>query len=116
MERDRFYLNPETLDRVLATYRVHLTIRAIHDAYVDIEATSDSQATELALGREVRNVDWTYDVGDRDAIEACCVECEDPPKDSILIQQGYCKCGANLNAIFEPETPEKTGEAASDGE
>ena len=116
MERNRFYINPETQDRVQTTYRVHLTVPAIHDGYVDIEAFSESEAIELALIRGAHNAIWECDdCGDMCALSVCCVEVENPPEDTTLIQQGYCQCGANLDAIFEPNPPETTGDGISEG-
>jgi len=116
MERDRFYINPDTQDRVQAMYRVHLTMPAIHDGYVEIEASSESEAIEVALGRGGHNVDWACDDwGDSCAISVCCVEVESPPEGTILIEQGYCQCGANLDAVFEPDAPETTGDGISEG-
>ena len=65
---------------VRATYTVHLTMPAIHDGWVDVEATSGEEAAKLALDDRFGDVDWAYDHGDRCSVEVCGVECENPPR------------------------------------
>jgi len=104
--RNRFYINPDTQERVRVTYRVHLTMPAIHDGYVEIEATSEEEAAQIALEDPWTNVDWDCDdSGNRHGIEVFEVECDDPPSDAILIEQGYYIGNANLGGLFEAEAP-----------
>ena len=111
-ERYAFYLNIDTQDRGSVVWRVRLTMPACIYGYVDVEATTATEAAQLALDKHLGNVSWDYEDIDYDDYAAAVldVECEDPPANAILMCPGR-KTGANLDAFFEPdEQPTATKE------
>jgi hypothetical protein len=100
--QDRFYIDIDTQDRVKATYQIHLIRPATHDGYVEIEAFSEQEAIELALGERRYDVDWDcQDSGGE--IEVFDVSCDEPPENTILFERGYNYSGASLDHLFEPD-------------
>lgn len=99
-EQNRYYINPETGDRLSAVYQVHLVMPATHNGYVDVAATSENEAVRLALEEHFTEVQWDYDKGDTCAVEVLDVECEEPPENGILIEQGHYTGNANLGRAF----------------
>jgi len=105
---DSYFISADTGDRVEATYRVHLTIPVLHDGYVDLKANSESEAAELALRRHLYEIEWEcQEEGDMLGMQVCCVECEEPPENSLLVHQSNRDSGANLDAIFAPGPPQE---------
>jgi hypothetical protein len=114
-EPDAFYLNIDTEERVRVTWRVSFIVSAYMGGYVDVEATTQDEAAELATHKHFSDVEWDYDYDvDYSTADLWDVECEHPPADAILIRPGY-KTGANLDALFEPETAEAPGQKANEG-
>jgi hypothetical protein len=99
-EPNRFYIDPDTQDRIPATYRVHLVIPALHDGFVDVEATSEDEAAQLAIDKHFSEIEWEYDGGDKHAIEVFEVECDEPSRNGILVEQGYYQSNANIDSLF----------------
>jgi hypothetical protein len=102
-KRDSFYLHPDTQEQIRVIFRVHLTMPATYDGYVDIEAFSEQQAAEIAMNERLTHVEWEYCEADKYAIEVFDVECDDPPANAMLIRRGYCKSDATLEGLFEPD-------------
>ena len=102
-EKNRYYIDPNTQDRLQVTYRVHLVMPAVHDGFVDVEATSENEAAQLALKKHHLEIEWYYDEGDDHAIEVLDVECEEPPENGILIEQGHYSGNASISSLFEEE-------------
>ena len=75
---------------------------ALHVGFIDIEATSENEAGQLALEKHYSEIEWDYDGGDRHAIEVLDVDCENPP-DGILVEQGYSRSAASIDCLFEEE-------------
>src|SRR5215469_12895008 len=101
--QNRFYIDPNTQDRIPAIYRVHLVMPAFHDGFVDVEATSEQEAADVALKMDYSEIDWEHDGGDECAIEVVEVECEEPPENGILIEQEWYRSNANISSLFEEE-------------
>jgi hypothetical protein len=99
-DSNRFYINFDTQERVVAKYQVYLTMPAYYDACVEIDATSEEEARQIALATGWMEAKWDFDGGDRYNIEVCRVDCDDPPADAILVQQGYDTTGASIDALF----------------
>jgi hypothetical protein len=99
-EQNRFYINPDTQDRIPAVYKVRLVMPALHDGFVDVEATSENEAAEFALGKHYAEIQWDYDSGDKGSIEVLDVDCEVPPENEILVEQGYYRGNASIDVLF----------------
>lgn len=108
------YMNIDTQERVRVTWRVTLTMPASIDGYIDVVATTQEEAAQLALGMPWTDVEWDDDTlsFDKHGLDLFDVECEAPPVDAILVCPGR-KTGASLNAFFETETQTKTAEEPS---
>ena len=76
---------------------------ALHDGYVDVEATSEDEAVRLAIKEHLMEVEWDYDGGDKYAIEVLDVDCEEPPENGILVEQGYYQGNASIDSLFEED-------------
>jgi hypothetical protein len=105
-QNERYYLDIETQERVKVTYRVHLTMSAIHDGDLEVEAYSDAEAARLALDGWL-DADWKCeDMGDKYSIAVFEVYCEDPPEGAVLIQLGSTS-EADISGLFEDAPAEK---------
>ena len=95
-------------------WRLTLTMPATIEGYVVVEATTPEEAAELALVRGWMDVEWDDRTCsfDKYGVEVFDVECENPPVDAILRCPGR-ETGANLDALFEPETQTTTAEEQS---
>jgi hypothetical protein len=119
-ELDTFYMNIDTQNRVRVVWNVCLTMPASIYGYVDVEATTAEEATQLALDKHVADVKWDYETCgyDDDAVTVLDVECDNPPVDAIPVRPGR-KTRANLDALFETETQttkaEEQGQHAEEG-
>lgn len=102
-ERNRFYISLDTHERIPATYQVHLTMPAYYDAWIDIEATSEQEATEIALASAWRDADWQCDRGDAHSIEVYDVECKEPPDDGFLVELDHYSSNASIETLFEAD-------------
>lgn len=106
-EQNRFYIDPDTQDRLQVTFRVHLVMPAVHDGFVDVEATSEVEAAQLAIEKHFEEIEWDYDGGDKHAVEVLDVECEEPPEDGVLVEQGYYRGNASIASLFNEEATTK---------
>lgn len=106
-ELDAYYWNPVTLERVRATYQVHLLDQKSFDGYVDVDAESKGEAVELAKTKYWDSIVWEF-YGSGDCTDVMDVECEHPPADAIMICRG-CTSKANLDGLFEPDDPASEG-------
>ena len=113
-ELDAFYVNIDTQDRVSVVWRVRLIMPACIYGYVDVEATTATEAAQLALDKHLGNVSWDYEDIDYDDYAAAVldVECEDPPANASLMCPGR-KTGASLNAFFGTDDQPKAAEEQS---
>jgi hypothetical protein len=80
---------------------VHLTKPALYYGYIEVEASSENEAVELAE-KHWEKVEWDYDdPGDNGAIEVIDVELvDDPPDGALLVRQGYSLSNATLDGLF----------------
>jgi hypothetical protein len=106
LKKDRYFVDLDTQERVLATYRVHLTMPSSYDGFIDITTTSEEEAARLALEADWCDVEWEDDGGDKHAITVLEVSCDDPPTDAVMITHGYYTGNANLESIFGKESQE----------
>lgn len=100
---NRFYIDPNTQDRLQATYQVRLVMPALHEGFIEVEATSENEAARLAIGEHFSEILWDYDKGDWSGIEVSDVDCENPPESGILVEQGYYRGNASIDALFEQQ-------------
>jgi hypothetical protein len=99
-ENEKYYLDPDTQERLKLRYRVHLIMPATHDGQVEIEAYTEEEAVRLALNMDWTEVDWEcLDTGDRHSIEVFDVECDEPPAGAVLASQS--SSAADIGALFE---------------
>ena len=119
-ERDIFYLNIDTQERVPVVWQVCLMVPAYMNGYVDVEATTQEEAAELALDKYWNDIEWDYDFeADYSGVQVCDVECENPPVGALLMNAGP-STGTNLDALFgrddEPTAPEDPIQKANEGD
>jgi len=107
-EDNGYYYDPETGERVKVTFEVHLTMRATHDAFVEVEAYSEQEAVQLALDKDWDDMNWHFDEGDVDSIQVEEIGCEDPPAGAFFIPARLSK--ADISAQFEESGEVKTCE------
>jgi len=110
MDKNRFYIDPDTNERLRVTYGVELyqPICGARTAFLEVEATSEAEARQIALDSDL---DWkTYDDDDGPAEVTISVvvdpENEDAaalPDNAVLVQWGYDTSGASLDALLVVE-------------
>lgn len=111
---NRYYTDPDTLERLLLTYRVHFSKPATSAGYVDIEATSENEAVELALADPWTDGHWEFDHTDCDNdIEVCEVWCDDPPEDALLMETNGSE--ATLDGVLWPSPEAESTEERLNG-
>jgi len=102
----RFYIDLDTQERVPAIYQVYLTMPACYDACMEIRATSEEEAIEMALATAWSDAVWECDSGDRHNIGVSQVECDEPPEGAFFVERECYTGDANLDSLFETEPTE----------
>jgi hypothetical protein len=99
-ENETYYYDPQTGERVTATYLVTLVTPANYFGYVEVRAISQQEAGRLALDR-LGEADWecTRLKLIREHIEVLEIECEDPPEAALLYRPSSSE--ADISAQFE---------------
>jgi hypothetical protein len=91
-EKETYFYDPDTGDRVMATYRVLLIAPATFVGEIEIDARSEEEAARLALER-ADDAEWDHpQVKDcSGVIEVLDIECDDSPLGAVLYRPSESK-------------------------
>jgi hypothetical protein len=118
-KNETHYIDPNTKEPLKLIYNVHLTMPALHDGFIEVEAYSEEEAARIALDQDFLEIEWEEDSGDTYGIEVFDIDC-DPPEGAVLVPATYSE--ADISALIEDAVEyRKTGEdhssdSAQDGE
>lgn len=97
-KNETLYIDPNTKEPLKLIYNVHLTMPALHDGFIEVEAYSEEEAARIALDQDVLEIEWEEDSGDTYGIEVFDIDC-DPPEGAVLVPATSSE--ADISAQFE---------------
>lgn len=100
VKSNHYYVNPETNERVLATYKVVFLERTVRGSEKYIEANSSLEALQIASKMHITADDFEDSDYELSLVIDEEVECEEPPEGAISVQ-GSASSKASVADAFE---------------